>query len=153
MTETDNQNYIRATEPHSKIGINFSTALGTVQLHYLRSAIFGLGSVFCWVDDERDKGVTIIAYWKEIYNIGRWVSHSPLFSIRYWILLGTERKPKLTNRGITIRNDLTPGDHILRCELLEATADPGGGHEFRIISVMRSVPFVSTARNVRNGAD
>ena len=43
------------------------------------------------------------------------------------------------NRGINIRTDLTPGDHILRCEVLEATADPGGGHEFRIISVMRYV--------------
>jgi hypothetical protein len=49
----------------------------------------------------------------------------------------------LTQRGMTIRTDLTPGEHILRCELLEATADPGGGHEFRIISVMRYVlpPF------------
>lgn len=44
-------------------------------------------------------------------------------------------------RGMTIRTDLTPGEHILRCELLEATADPGGGHEFRIISVMRYVPL------------
>jgi hypothetical protein len=42
---------------------------------------------------------------------------------------------------MTIRTDLTPGEHILRCELLEATADPGGGHEFRIISVMRYVPL------------
>jgi hypothetical protein len=44
-------------------------------------------------------------------------------------------------RGMAIRTDLTPGEHILRCELLEATADPGGGHEFRIISVMRYVPL------------
>lgn len=43
------------------------------------------------------------------------------------------------DRGVNIRTDLTPGDHILRCEVLEATADPGGGHEFRIISVMRYV--------------
>jgi hypothetical protein len=49
------------------------------------------------------------------------------------------------NRGMTIRTDLTPGDHILRCELLEATADPGGGHEFRIISVMRYVPLLTTS--------
>ena len=46
------------------------------------------------------------------------------------------------NRGMTIRTDLTPGDHILHCELLEATADPGGGHEFRIISVKRYVPLL-----------
>ena len=73
------------------------------------------------------------------------------------------------NRGINIRTDLTPGDHILRCEVLEATADPGGGHEFRIISVMRYVlsyscyffpplpsstisPFISFLKS-KNGAD
>lgn len=50
---------------------------------------------------------------------------------------------QLMNRGINIRTDLTPGDHILRCEVLAATADPGGGHEFRIISVMRYVLFYS----------
>jgi len=49
------------------------------------------------------------------------------------------------DRGINIRTDLTPGDHILRCEVLEATADPGGGHEFRIISVMRYVHFLLTS--------
>ena len=49
------------------------------------------------------------------------------------------------NRGMTIRTDLNPGDHILRCELLEAPADPGGGHEFRIISVMRYVPLLTTS--------
>jgi hypothetical protein len=49
---------------------------------------------------------------------------------------------------MTIRTDLTPGDHILRCELLEATADPGGGHEFRIISVMRYVPFLLTSSSL-----
>lgn len=70
---TDEQNYIRATKPHSKIAFKFHTVLGTVQLHYLRSAIFGLGSVKCWVDDDVDKGVTVIAYWKEIINIGRYV--------------------------------------------------------------------------------
>jgi len=50
----------------------------------------------------------------------------------------------LMDRGVNIRTDLTPGDHILRCEVLEATADPGGGHEFRIISVMRYVLLLSS---------
>jgi hypothetical protein len=53
------------------VTFGFSTQLGSVQLHYLRSASFGLGTAFCWVDDERDKGVTIVGYWNEIYNIGR----------------------------------------------------------------------------------
>ena len=67
----DHQNYIKADKPHSKIAFKFSTSLGTVQLHYLRSAIFGLGSVKCWVDDEVEDVTIIKAYWKEIYNIGR----------------------------------------------------------------------------------
>jgi hypothetical protein len=40
-------------------------------------------------------------------------------------------------RFATIRSDLKPGRHIVTCELLEETSDPGGGHEFRMISMMR----------------
>ena len=141
-TRTNGQNYIRATQPHSTIGFNFTTSLGTVQLQYLRSAIFGLGSVKCWVDDDVEMAVTVIAYWKEIVNIGRYVfplaerriQLSSIIEQASWAMLW-----QLINRGMNIRTDLTPGDHILRCEVLEATADPGGGHEFRIISVMRCV--------------
>ncbi|RSH82182.1 hypothetical protein EHS25_006115 [Saitozyma podzolica] len=104
------KNYLIADEPGSTVTFGFSTQLGSVQLHYLRSASFGLGTVFCWVDDELDKGVTIVGYWNEIYNIGR---------------------------AATIRADLKAGEHLLHCELLETTADPKGGREFRIISLMR----------------
>lgn len=27
----------------------------------------------CWVDDDMEMAVTVIAYWKEIVNIGRYV--------------------------------------------------------------------------------
>jgi hypothetical protein len=40
-------------------------------------------------------------------------------------------------RAATIRADLKAGEHLLHCELLETTADPKGGREFRIISLMR----------------
>jgi hypothetical protein len=66
-----NWDYLRATQPKSRLGIPFTTSLGTVQLHYLRSAIFGLGSVKCWVDEEVEKVVVVEGFWKEIYNIGR----------------------------------------------------------------------------------
>ena len=72
------QNYIRATKPHSTIAFNFTTSLRTVELQYLRSAIFGLGSVKCWVDDDVEMAVTVVAYWKEIVNIGRYVLPLPL---------------------------------------------------------------------------
>lgn len=42
-------------------------------------------------------------------------------------------------RFATIRENLSVGRHILTCELLEKTSDPGGGTEFRLIGVMRSV--------------
>jgi hypothetical protein len=52
------------------------------------------------------------------------------------------------NRGTDIRTDLAPGDHVLKCELLDKPADPGGGTEFRIISVMRYVPSVPSLLSV-----
>lgn len=89
-TRANIQNYIRATKPHSKVGFKFTTSLGKVQLQYLRSAIFGLGSVKCWVDDDVSRAVTVIAYWEETVNIGRYVFfplplpsflHLPFFSL------------------------------------------------------------------------
>lgn len=82
----------------------------SVLISYQRSAVFGLGSVLCWVDEAREAGQVIDGYWKE----------------------------KERNMGMValVASDLTPGDHRLSCELLEKTADPGGGHEFRFIAVM-----------------
>ncbi|WWC72366.1 uncharacterized protein I206_106328 [Kwoniella pini CBS 10737] len=104
------KHYLIADKPGSKISFPVSTTLGQVQLHYLRSYQYNLGSTRCWIDDEKDKGIKLDGYWKEPYNIGR---------------------------AATIRDDLTPGSHTLHCELLNETADPKGGKEFRIISVMR----------------
>jgi hypothetical protein len=42
-------------------------------------------------------------------------------------------------RFATIRSDLKAGRHTVTCELLEETSDPDGGHEFRLISMMRLV--------------
>ncbi|WWC65459.1 uncharacterized protein I303_108077 [Kwoniella dejecticola CBS 10117] len=104
------KHYLIADKPGSKVSFPVSTTLGQVQLHYLRSYQYNLGSAKCWIDDDKDKGVRLDGAWKEPYNIGR---------------------------AATIRDDLTPGQHTLHCELLDATADPKGGKEFRIISVMR----------------
>lgn len=40
-------------------------------------------------------------------------------------------------RFAPIRDNLQPGKHTITCELLEETSDPGGGREFRMISMMR----------------
>jgi hypothetical protein len=86
------------------------TESAAVLISYQRSAKFGLGSILCWVDDARDNGKVIDGYWKE----------------------------KERNMGMValVAADLSPGEHRLSCELLEQTADPGGGHEFRFIAVM-----------------
>jgi hypothetical protein len=86
------------------------TGSASVLIAYQRSAKFGLGSVLCWVDDERDQGTIIDGYWQE----------------------------KERNMGVVavVAEHLTAGPHRLSCELLEQTADPGGGKEFRFIAVM-----------------
>ncbi|KAK8850316.1 hypothetical protein IAR55_004233 [Kwoniella newhampshirensis] len=104
------KHYLVSDEPGSKVSFKVSTTLGSVQLHYLRSYQYNLGSAKCWIDNDTDKAMRLDGYWKEPYNIGR---------------------------AATIRDDLKPGDHMLHCELLKETADPTGGKEFRMISVMR----------------
>lgn len=86
------------------------TGSASVLIAYQRSAQFGLGSVLCWVDNSRDSGVVIDGYWSE----------------------------KERNMGMVsvVAEHLSAGPHRLSCELLERTADPGGGHEFRFIAVM-----------------
>lgn len=64
------QKYIRATRPGSKFGIKFTSSLGSVQLHYLKSAIFGLGTLRCWVDDDVEKAMDVPGYWGHSHNIG-----------------------------------------------------------------------------------
>jgi hypothetical protein len=34
-----------------------------------------------------------------------------------------------------IANDIAPGSHLLHCEVVVDTSDPGGGHEFRMTSL------------------
>lgn len=52
-------------------------------------------------------------------------------------------------RFAPIRDNLQPGKHTVTCELLEETSDPGDGHEFRMISMMRWVyPLYASWTNV-----
>lgn len=57
----------------------------------------------------------------------------------------TEGLIRIIFRAATIGEGLEPGEHTLTCELLRETADPEGGLEFRLISIMRCVfSFYST---------
>ena len=95
-----------------------------------RSAQYGLGTALCWIDGAKEQGKKVQGYWSQPYSIGRCVV---VISHR-----GLSAKPCTRNRrSFDIAEDAQPGKHILTCELLSETADPGGGKEFRIISVMR----------------
>lgn len=87
-----------------------SDATGTVAVGYQRSAHYGLGSVWCWVDSDRAGGVRLDGYW-EI---------------------------KERNMGIVdkVATGLAPGQHKLSCELLPDTLDPQGRKEFRLFAIM-----------------
>ncbi|TYJ54164.1 hypothetical protein B9479_005175 [Cryptococcus floricola] len=105
--------YLVSTTPGARVSFELETRLGRIEMHYLRSKVFGLGSVRCWVDGDGDGeeggGVRLDGYWNEVFNIGR---------------------------ATTIKTGLSPGKHILTCEHLNETKDPKGGKEFRLISVM-----------------
>ncbi|WVO17581.1 hypothetical protein L204_105278 [Cryptococcus depauperatus] len=103
------KNYLVSSVPGSRVKFRLHPTIGNVEVHYLRSYQYKLGSVRCWVDEEVDRAIKLDGFWQEPYNIGR---------------------------AATIRDDLTPGEHSLTCELLNETADPEGGKEFRLISVM-----------------
>ena len=64
------QHYLIADMPGSKVSFRVHTSLGAVQVHFLRSAQYGLGSVRCWVDDDESTSKFLIGYWDLPYNIG-----------------------------------------------------------------------------------
>ena len=103
------QPYIVGREPGQKVRFNFHTAIGDVKLFYQRSTSYGLGKVDCWVDDNVQAKVKLDGWWERPQSI-------------------PESSPIATN--------LSPGAHVLTCEVIEETRDPGGGHEFRITTVV-----------------
>ncbi|ODO08911.1 hypothetical protein L198_00650 [Cryptococcus wingfieldii CBS 7118] len=107
--------YMVAREPGARVSFELETGVGMVKMYALKSKTFGLGTVECWADEERDKAEKIVGWWDNgDVNIGRFA---------------------------TIRTGLSAGTHTITCELLEETSDPGGGHEFRMISMMRCVLY------------
>ncbi|KZT33438.1 hypothetical protein SISSUDRAFT_1054222 [Sistotremastrum suecicum HHB10207 ss-3] len=102
--------YLRATKPGSRISFSVKVGvIGRVRLTYLRSFSFGLGSVWCWIDEDHAGGRRLDGWWN--------VEHMN------------------TGANSVVAKDVPAGDHTLRCELLKETLDPNGGTEFRIIAV------------------
>lgn len=82
----------------------------TVGISFQQSATFGLGSVYCWVDDDVDNGSRVDGWW-------------PI-------------RERNMGSVAEVASGLMPGSHVLHCEVIEETLDPGGGHEFRLIAIM-----------------
>ncbi|WRT69354.1 uncharacterized protein IL334_006338 [Kwoniella shivajii] len=103
--------YLVAKEPGATVSFELDTNVGVVKMYALKSKTFGLGDIECWADDEKHKSTKVTGWWDNgDVNIGRFA---------------------------TIRTDLARGKHIITCKVLEATSNPDGGHEFRMISMMR----------------
>ncbi|KAJ3798564.1 hypothetical protein GGU11DRAFT_723053 [Lentinula aff. detonsa] len=102
--------WLTGRKPGVKAAFKVQTsALGRVRVTYLRSGSYGLGSAWCWVDDNRNAGKRLDGHWqyKDIH-----VANSEV-----------------------IAENATPGEHILTCEIMKETRDPAGGTEFRIVAV------------------
>ncbi|KIJ41190.1 hypothetical protein M422DRAFT_255694 [Sphaerobolus stellatus SS14] len=102
--------YLRATEPGASIKFNVEVGIiNRVRITYLRSKTFGLGDVWCWVDDNKKEGQRLPGYWN--------VDH--------------------INAAVvgTVSDKVPAGKHVLTCEIMEETTDPGGGHEFRLVAI------------------
>lgn len=100
----------RSRSRYSRAKRNMHEDGGTVAIGYQRSANYGLGSVFCWVDNEREHGRRLDGYWTI----------------------------KERNMGIVdaVAIGLAPGKHRLSCELLADSRDPMGRKEFRLFAIM-----------------
>jgi len=120
--------YLRAPEPGAFVTFKVRVgAMGRVRVTFLKAGSYGLGKAWCWVgplppsepkegedwkwegwDVDRDKGRTLNAFWKLQINIAT-----------------TE----------AIANGVSPGEHLLHCEVMNETDDPQGSHEMRLIAV------------------
>jgi len=111
-TQPTNQGkiFLRATKPGAVAAFKLKTnAVGRMRVTYLRSKDYGLGSVLCWADDLRSEATRLDGYWN-VPNIH-------------------------TSTATVVAKDLPPGEHLLTCELLKDTNDPGKGTDFRIVAV------------------
>ncbi|KAB5593862.1 hypothetical protein CTheo_2714 [Ceratobasidium theobromae] len=105
--------YLIAKEPGARATFEISVGpMGIVKITYLKSKTFGLGNVKCWVDD-RESEARIVEGWWELDGLN-------------------------LSRDAEIATGISSERHEVTCELLRDTKDPGGGHEFRLISLTSS---------------
>ncbi|KAG8691911.1 CRISPR-associated endonuclease/helicase Cas3 [Ceratobasidium sp. 423] len=107
------KSYVIAKEPGARATFAIEVGpIGVIKISYLKSKTFGLGNVKCWVGDNEAAGRIIEGWWNEDgLNL---------------------------SRDSEIAGGVPAGPHEVTCEVLQETSDPGGGHEFRLISLTSS---------------
>lgn len=59
-----------AKEVGATVSFSITVALGTVNIIFQRSAIYGLGSAACWIEGYKETSSRILqGYWKLEYNL------------------------------------------------------------------------------------
>lgn len=135
---------------------------GYLKIGFQRSKTLGLGSVDCWVESgapvdrkqmrqrrfprrssERERGTEMED--TDTKANTALVTETRLAEFNQAQIEGRTRLDghwdiKERNKVVmsTIRSDLLPGHHIVHCEVLEETADPGGSTEFRLVAVVHN---------------
>ena len=57
--------YLVGKRPGARVSFNLRTNFGVVKMYSLRSREFGLGTVECWVDEQRDIAVKVVGFWDQ----------------------------------------------------------------------------------------
>jgi lysophospholipase L1-like esterase len=100
--------YIAADKPGANITFSIETNKGSVYMYVLKSDQYNLGNVWCWPDNDYNKGKELVGYWNISRSIG---------------------KMMLVSEG------LTKGKHYVHCKLLEKSDSPNNGTHFRILAI------------------
>jgi hypothetical protein len=57
--------YLIAKEPGSVVKVEVVVGvMGRVRITYLKSKTFGLGDIWCWLDDDREGGKKVVSWWQ-----------------------------------------------------------------------------------------
>jgi hypothetical protein len=100
--------YVAADKPGANITFSIETNKGSVYMYVLKSSQYNLGNVWCWPDNDYNKGKELVGYW----NINRSIGQMMLVS-----------------------EGLAKGQHYVHCKLLAKSDNPNNGTHFRILAI------------------
>ncbi|KAF8585625.1 hypothetical protein K439DRAFT_1652874 [Ramaria rubella] len=103
--------YLRATEPGSRVSFEVELTSGQVAIYYLRSRSMGLGRAKCWFNNDERRAKELDGWWDRAENVGDFTPINEL--------------------------PMTIGKHQVHCETLPKSGnEEGRGSIFLLIAVM-----------------